>query len=105
MNNDANGPPLVDNPFYRESSYRKNHEGCWDGNHAAMQLEDCTDLFVVLFSYDSYQLVFEIDHSHAHKRFADNVLIVKHFNLKPGGSAPFVHDVAIVSTSLGPCDW
>ena len=105
MHNDANKPPLVDNPFYHESSYVNNCEGHWDGNHAAMPLEDCVDFFFALFSYDSYQLVFELDHSQAHKRFADNARIIKHFNLKPSGSTPFVRDIAVASAYLGPCDY
>ena len=70
----------------------------------AMQLEDCVDFFFALFSHDSHRLVFELDHSQAYKRFADDAHIIKHFNLKPGSSAPFVRDVTVTSDSLGPHD-
>ena len=61
MRNNVNKLPLVDNPFYQEFSCEKNREGHCDANHAAVQLEDCVDLFFTLFSHHYYQLEFDLD--------------------------------------------
>jgi len=47
-------------------------------------------------------LVYELDHSQAYKRFAENAYIIKNFNLKPGGSVAFVRNIPVVAESLGP---
>ena len=36
--------------FYRDFECSKERECYWDGNHAAIQIEDCTDFFFALFS-------------------------------------------------------
>ena len=46
-----------------EISSMENTEGCWDGNHAVMQLEDVAELFFTLLDKALHQLVLEIDHS------------------------------------------
>jgi len=46
-------------------------------------------------------LVFEFDHSQYHKRFDDNIHIVKYFNLNPGGAVLFVRSIVVNPNSLG----
>lgn len=94
---------LKDNPFYKEFDYGKNRDGCWDGNHTALQLEDVADFFCTLFSNKQCQIIFELDHSQCHKRFMKNAHVVKHFNLGPSGSVPIVRDVCAGKDSIGPC--
>ena len=53
---------LTSDPFYRDFECGKAREGCWDGSHAAMQIEDATDFFFTLFSKNPHQLVCELDH-------------------------------------------
>lgn len=93
---------LSSNPFYRDFEYGKTRSGYWDSSHAAIQLEDATDFFFTLFSPNAYQLVYELDHSQAHKKFSEDTHVVKHFNLHPGGSVPFVRSLEVSTDSVGP---
>ena len=92
---------LKSNPFCRSFEDGKHRKGYWDGNHASTQLEDCNDFFFTLFSSDVYQLVYELDHSQAYKWYAEDVHVMKHFNLNPGGPVLIVHDIIIKTDSLG----
>jgi len=95
-------PDLTENPWYRDFEYGKNRNGFWDGNHTAIQLEDAVDMFYTLFSVEKYELVFELDHSQAHKRFADDAHVPKNFNMHPGGAVPFVRNIIVGQDSVGP---
>jgi len=68
-------PKLLSNPWYRDFEYGKSRKGYWDGNHTAVQLEDAVDIFYTLFNENTYELIFELDHSQAHKRFAKDTHI------------------------------
>ena len=54
-----------------------------------------------MLSPNQCQLVFELDHSQAHKRHAENTHVIKNFNLNPGGEVPFVRDFIVGNDSLG----
>ena len=94
--------PLKSNPFHRDFEHGKHRKGHWDGNHASVQLEDCNDFFFTLFSSDVYQLAYELDHSQAHKRFAEDAHFMKHLNPSPSGAIPIVRNIVIKANSLGP---
>ena len=56
-------------------------------------------MFFTLFSNKKNDLVFEIDHSQAHKRFADDAHVKKKFNLHPDRAMPFARSIVIVEDS------
>lgn len=100
---------LTSNPFVHSFDYGKARDGYWDGSHTAIQLEDCIDVLKVLFPADDifqsccYKIVFELDHSQAHKQFAKGTLIVKNFNHGFGGAKAPVKSYEIYSEKLlGP---
>ena len=57
---------LLTSPFIRYLEYGKGKDGYWSYNHMVLQLEDCTDVFKVL--YPQFDIVFELDHSSGHDK-------------------------------------
>jgi hypothetical protein len=57
---------LEASPFVRYLEYGKGKDGYWSYNHMVLQLEDCTDVFKVL--YPEFDIVFELDHSSGHDK-------------------------------------
>jgi hypothetical protein len=57
---------LVSSPFVRYLEYGKGKDGYWSYNHMVLQLEDCTDVFKVL--YQQFNIVYELDHSSGHDK-------------------------------------
>ena len=54
-----------------------------------------------MISPNHRRLVFELGHSQAHKRYAENEYAIKSFNLDPGGAILFVRDTIVGNDSLG----
>jgi hypothetical protein len=57
---------LVASPFVRYLEYEKGKDEYWSYNHMVLQLEDCTDVFKVL--YQQFDIVYESDHSSRHDK-------------------------------------
>ena len=93
---------LTSNPFHRDFECCKAREVHWDGSHAAVQVDDTADFFFALFSKNQHQLAHELDHSKYYKKFSDDARTCKHFNLHPGGSAPFARSNTVGKDSIGP---
>ena len=91
---------LSSNPFCRDFEHGKTCSCYWDGSHAAIELEDAADFFN-LFSAHTYQLVYELNHSQAQNKFSEDAHVVKHFNLHPRGSVPFVQSLKVGADSAG----
>jgi hypothetical protein len=62
----ADKKDLISSPFIRYLEYSKGKDGYWSYNHMVLQLEDCTDVFKVL--YPQFDIVFELDHSSGHDK-------------------------------------
>jgi hypothetical protein len=62
----ADKKDLDSSPFVRYLEYGKWKDGYWSYNHMVLQLEDCTDVFKVL--YPQFDIVFELDHSSGHDK-------------------------------------
>jgi hypothetical protein len=62
----ADKKDLLSSPFVRYLEYGKGKDGYWSYNHMVLQLEDCTDVFKVLFP--QFDVVFELDHSSGHDK-------------------------------------
>jgi hypothetical protein len=62
----ADKKDLDSSPFVRYLEYGKGKDGYWSYNHMVLQLEDCTDVFKVL--YPIFDIVFELDHSSGHDK-------------------------------------
>jgi hypothetical protein len=62
----ADKKDLLSSPFVRYLEYGKGKDGYWSYNHMALQLEDCTDTFKVLFP--AFDIVYELDHSSGHDK-------------------------------------
>jgi hypothetical protein len=62
----ADKKDLVSSPFARYLEYGKGKDGYWSYNHMVLQLEDCTDVFKVL--YQQFDIVYELDHSSRHDK-------------------------------------
>ena len=48
-----------------------------------------------MFDKDKYQVVFELNHSQAHKRYTPDTFLGNNMNLSPGGAVPFIWDIII----------
>ena len=94
---------LTENPFCRDFDCGKNREGCWDENHATIQLEDVDDFFYALFPKEQCQIAFELDHSQCREILTKNSRVVKNFNLGPGGSVAISRDACVGNDSLDSC--
>jgi hypothetical protein len=57
---------LISSPFVRYLEYGKGKDGYWRYNHMVLQLEDCTNVFKVL--YQQFDIVYELDHSSGHNK-------------------------------------
>jgi hypothetical protein len=62
----ADKKDLDSSPFVRCLECGKWKDGCWSHNHMVLQLEDCADVFKVL--YPQFDVVFELDHSSGHDK-------------------------------------
>jgi hypothetical protein len=62
----ADKKDLDASPFVRYLEYGKGKDGYWSYNHMVLQLEDCTDVFKVL--YPRFDIVYELDHSSGHDK-------------------------------------
>jgi hypothetical protein len=60
----SNKKDFVSLPFVCYLEYRKGKDGYWSYNLMVLQLEDCTDVFKIL--YPQFDIVFEIDHYNGH---------------------------------------
>ena len=56
--NKVKKPELTENSFYHDLEYSKGRKGYWDRNHTYIQLEDCIDIFYILFNKIKYLLEF-----------------------------------------------
>jgi hypothetical protein len=62
----ANKKDLVSLPFVHYLEYGKGKDGYWSYKHMVLQLEDCTDVFKVL--YPQFNIVYELDLSSRHDK-------------------------------------
>jgi hypothetical protein len=62
----ADKKDLVSSPFVCYLEYGKGKDEYWSYNHMVLQLEDCTDVFKVL--YQQFDIVYELDHSSGHDK-------------------------------------
>ena len=90
-----------DNPFVREVSYGANKDGYWSYEHLIVQLEDCMDVVMALFSEDLYEIQFLVDHLCGHDRQREDGLNIRNMNREYGGKQRKMHSSTMSDGTLG----
>ncbi len=73
-------------------TYGKNSDGYWTGDEFFFQVQDAYLISCVKYPRNTYDVVWQFDHSTGHAKMAHDALVAHHMNVSSGGAQPKMRD-------------